>query len=101
METNTYRFDSMWFWHHLDPILCNDFSCRSKSTEKLILAVTDQFDKGVVLAVVVVVHPPNLGLIKEVFGRMSKPNLRLIKEDFGREGQPVNMPGGNQLKTNL
>jgi hypothetical protein len=28
-----------------------------------------------VLAVVVIVHPPNLGLIKEGFGRMSQPNL--------------------------
>ncbi len=45
METNTYRFDSMWFWHHLDPILCNDFSCRSKSMEKPILAVTDNTTK--------------------------------------------------------
>ncbi len=41
METNTYRFNSTWFWHHLDPILCNDFSCRSESMEKPILAVTD------------------------------------------------------------
>ncbi len=41
METNTYRFDSTWFWHHIDPILCNDFPCRSKATEKPILAVTD------------------------------------------------------------
>jgi hypothetical protein len=31
----------MWFCHRLDPILCNDFSCRSESTEKPILAVTD------------------------------------------------------------
>jgi hypothetical protein len=38
------------------------------------------FDKVVGLAVVVVVHPPNLGLIKEGFG----------KKHFGREGQPVN-----------
>jgi hypothetical protein len=29
----------------------------------------------VVLAVVVIVHPPNLALIKEGFGRMSQPNL--------------------------
>jgi hypothetical protein len=55
----------------------------------------------VVLAVVVIVHPPNLGLIKEGFRRMSQPNLWLIKKDFGRAGQPVNTPGGNQLKTNL
>ncbi len=41
IETNTYRFNSTWFWHHIDPILCNNFSCRSKSTEKPILAVTD------------------------------------------------------------
>ncbi len=41
-----------------------------------------QFDKVVVLAVVVVVHPPNLGLINEGFGIMSQPNLWLIKEDF-------------------
>ncbi len=27
--------------HHLDPILRNNFSCRSKSMEKTILAVTD------------------------------------------------------------
>jgi hypothetical protein len=61
----------------------------------------DQFDKVVVLAVVVIVHPPNLGLIKEGFGIMSQPNLWLINEGFGREGQPVNTPGGIQLKTNL
>jgi hypothetical protein len=60
-----------------------------------------RFDKVVVLAVVVVVHPPNLGLIKEGFGIISQPNLWLIKEDFGREGHPVNTPGGNQLKTNV
>jgi hypothetical protein len=55
----------------------------------------------VLLAVVVVVHPPNLGLIKESFGIMSQPNLWLMKEGFGRAGQPVNMSGGNQLKANL
>jgi hypothetical protein len=54
-----------------------------------------------VLAVVVAVHPPNLGLIKEGFRRMSQPNLLLIKEGFGRAGQPVNMSGGKQLKMNL
>jgi hypothetical protein len=32
----------------------------------------DQFDIVVGLAVLVVVHPPNLGLIKEGFGRMSQ-----------------------------
>jgi hypothetical protein len=52
-------------------------------------------------AVLVVVHPPNLGMIKEGFGRMSQPNLWLIKEGFGRVGQPVNTTRGNQLKTNL
>ncbi len=41
METKTYRSDSTWFLHHLDPILRNAFSCRSESTEKPILAVTD------------------------------------------------------------
>ena len=61
----------------------------------------DRFDKVVVLAVVVVVHPPNLGLIKEGLGIMSQPNLWLIKECFGKKGQPVNMSGGNQLKMNL
>ncbi len=61
----------------------------------------DCFDKVVGLAVVIVVHPPNLGLIKEGFGIMSQPNLWLIKEGFGRAGQPVNTSGGNQLKTNL
>jgi hypothetical protein len=55
----------------------------------------------VLLAVVVVVHPPNLGLIKEGFSIMSQPNLWLIKVDFGREGQSVNTLGGNQLNTNL
>ncbi len=54
-----------------------------------------------VLAVVVVVYPPNLGLIKEGFGIMSQPNLWLIKEGFGRTGQPVNTSGGNHLKLNL
>jgi hypothetical protein len=38
----------------------------------------------VVLVVVVVVHPPNLGLIKEGFSIMSQPNLLLIKDDFSR-----------------
>ncbi len=60
------------------------------------------FDKVVVLAVVVVVHSPNLGLIKEGFGIMSQPNLWLIKEGFGKVlGQPVNTSGGNQLNKNL
>jgi hypothetical protein len=45
METKTYRSDSTRFFHHLDPILRNDFSCRSESTEKPILAVTDPTDK--------------------------------------------------------
>jgi hypothetical protein len=49
---------------------------------------------------VVVVHPTNLGLMKEDFGIMSQPNLWLIKKGFGRAGQPVNMSGGNQLKAN-
>jgi hypothetical protein len=61
----------------------------------------DQFDKVVVLAVVIIVHPPNLGLITEGFGRMSQPNLWLIKEGLSRAGQPVNTSGGKQLKTNL
>jgi hypothetical protein len=52
-------------------------------------------------SVVVVVHVPNLGLIKEGYGIMSQPNLWLIKDGFGRSGQLVNMSGGNQLKTNL
>ncbi len=61
----------------------------------------DWFGKVVVLAVVVVVHPPYLGLIKEGFGIISQPHLWLIKEGFSRMGQPVNTSGGNQLKTNL
>jgi hypothetical protein len=61
----------------------------------------DQFDEVLVLADVVVVHPPNLGLIKEGFGRMSQPNLWLIKDGFQRVGQLVNTSGGNQLKTNF
>jgi hypothetical protein len=40
----------------------------------------------VVLAVVVVFHPPNLGLIKEGFDIKSQPNFWLIKEDFGKRG---------------
>jgi hypothetical protein len=61
----------------------------------------NHFDNIVGFAVLVAVHPPNLGLIKEGFGRMSQPILWLIKEGFSREGQPVNTSGGNQLKTNL
>jgi hypothetical protein len=61
----------------------------------------DQFDGVVVLAVVVINHLPNIGLIKEGFRRMSQPNFTLIKEGFGKVGQPVNMSGGNQLKMNL
>ncbi len=61
----------------------------------------DSFDKVVGLVVVVVVHPPNLGTIKEGFSIMSQPNLWLIKVGFGREGKPVNTSGGNQLKLNL
>ncbi len=60
-----------------------------------------QFDEVVVLADVIVVHPPNLSLIKEGFGRISQPNLWLIKEGFGRADQPVNLSGANQLKMNL
>ncbi len=58
-------------------------------------------NKVVVHAVVVAVHPLNLSLIKEGFGRMSQPNLWLIKEGFSRMGQPVNTSGGNQVKTNV
>jgi hypothetical protein len=61
----------------------------------------DQFDKVVVLAVVVVVLLPNLGLIKEGIRRMSQPNLWLIKKGFGRTGQPLNTSGGSQLKMNV
>ena len=61
----------------------------------------DYFDKVVGFAVVFVVHPPNLGLIKGGFSIMSQPNFWLIKESFGRADQPVNTSGGNQLKTNL
>ncbi len=57
--------------------------------------------KVVGFAVLVVLHPPNLGLIKEGFGKMSQPNCWLIKEGLGREGQPVNTSGGNQLQTNV
>jgi hypothetical protein len=46
-------------------------------------------------AIVVVVHPPNLGLIKEGFGIMSQPNLWLIKEGFRKAGQLVNTSGSN------
>jgi hypothetical protein len=60
-----------------------------------------QFDEVVVLAVVVVVLPPNLGLIKEGISTMSRPNLWLIKKGFGKTGQPVNTSGGNQLKMNV
>jgi hypothetical protein len=56
------------------------------------------FKKVVGPVVVVAVHPPNLGLMKEGFGRMSQPSLWLIKEGFGREGKPVNTSGVNQLK---
>jgi hypothetical protein len=59
------------------------------------------FDKVVGFAVLVTIHPSNLGLIMEGFGRMSQPNLWLIKEGFGREGQLVNTSEDNQLKTNL
>jgi hypothetical protein len=58
------------------------------------------FHKVVGLAILVVVHPPNIGLIKEGFGMMRQPNLWLIKEIFDRAGQPVNTSRGNQLKTN-
>jgi hypothetical protein len=61
----------------------------------------DRFDKVVVLAVVVVVHPPNLGSTKEGCGIIAQPNLWLTKEGFGRAGQPVNTSGSNQLKMNL
>jgi hypothetical protein len=61
----------------------------------------DCFDKVIGLAILVVVHPPNLGLIKEGFGIMSQPKFWLIKEGFCGESQPVNTSGGNQLKTNL
>jgi hypothetical protein len=36
------------------------------------------FGKVVGIAVLVVVHPPNLGLIKEGLGMMSQPNLWLM-----------------------
>jgi hypothetical protein len=37
-------------------------------------------------AIVVVVHPQNLGLIKEGFAIMSQPNVWLMKEGFGKTG---------------
>jgi hypothetical protein len=40
-KKNTYRFDSTWFQHHIDPILCNGFSDRSEFTTDPILAATD------------------------------------------------------------
>ena len=43
----------------------------------------DLFDKVVGFAVLVVVHPLNLGLIKEGFSIMSQPNLWLIKKSLG------------------
>jgi hypothetical protein len=61
----------------------------------------DPFDIVAMIAIVVVFHPPNLGLIKKGFSRIGQPNLWLMKEGFGRFGQSVNMSGGNQLKTNL
>ncbi len=48
------------------------------------------FDKVVVLAVVVINYPPELGMIREGFGKMSQPNVWLIREGFCRTGQPVN-----------
>jgi hypothetical protein len=35
----------------------------------------DQFDEVVVLAVVVIVNPPNFGWINQGFGRMSQPTF--------------------------
>ncbi len=35
-----YRFDFTCNWHHIDLILCNSFSCRSKSMADPILAAT-------------------------------------------------------------
>ncbi len=54
-----------------------------------------------VFAAVDIVHPPNLGLIKEGFGIMSQPNLWLVKEVLGRPGQPASASRGNHLKKNL
>jgi hypothetical protein len=51
-----------------------------------LLVVVVSIEEFVVLAVVVVVHPTNLWLMKEGFGRM---------------GQEVNTSGGHQIKTNL
>ncbi len=38
-----HRSDSIWFLHHLDPILRNDFSCRSESTRVVYHGVTSSF----------------------------------------------------------
>ena len=57
----------------------------------------DHFDIVVILVVVVIDHPLNLGLLKEGFGIMSQPNLWLINEGFIRTGQPVITSVGNQL----
>jgi hypothetical protein len=40
-QKTAHRFDSTWCQHHIDLILCNGFSCRSKSTADPILVVTD------------------------------------------------------------
>jgi hypothetical protein len=61
----------------------------------------DEFDKVVVLAIVVIVHPLNLGLIKRRFWKNKPAKLLLMKKGFGRAGQPVNTSGGNHIKTNL
>jgi hypothetical protein len=79
-------------------VLAVKFSVYWINLKKLLL---DRLEEVVVLAVVFVVHPPNLGLTKEGFGIMSQPNLLLIKKGFGRAGQPVNLSGANQQKTKL
>jgi hypothetical protein len=43
------------------------------STQGAVLSIP--LYKVVLLAVMVIVHPPNLGLIKEDFRRMSQPNF--------------------------
>ncbi len=41
MNGNKHIYSILYGFGTINPILCNDFSCRSKSTEKPILAVTD------------------------------------------------------------
>jgi hypothetical protein len=78
----THTFNSTWFWHHLDPILCNNFSCRSESTEKPILAVTDPRARLGLNLELSPTHARNMHLVLSPTIGLVSPQFHVCFDDF-------------------